>query len=108
MPAYALSKGAVAALTKALCDEWPSRVVNVNVVAPGHMATDYCTPPCSPTRCDWSSSRCASRGRALGQSEDSGNVVVFLASSLRAQPVPRGRRRLNGPLTTLQICRIPS
>ena len=35
--AYAASKGAVAQLTKALCNEWSSRGVNVNAVAPGYM-----------------------------------------------------------------------
>ncbi|WP_136032652.1 SDR family oxidoreductase [Microbacterium sp. PF5] len=38
--AYAASKGAVAQLTKALCNEWAARGVNVNAVAPGYIATD--------------------------------------------------------------------
>ncbi|WP_248759406.1 SDR family oxidoreductase [Pseudarthrobacter sp. SSS035] len=40
VPAYAASKGAVAQLTKALCNEWAARGVNVNAVAPGYIATD--------------------------------------------------------------------
>ncbi|WP_411733260.1 glucose 1-dehydrogenase [Paeniglutamicibacter sp.] len=40
VPAYAASKGAVAQLTKALCNEWAGRGVNVNAVAPGYIATD--------------------------------------------------------------------
>ena len=40
VPAYAASKGAVAQLTKALCNEWAPRGVNVNAVAPGYIATD--------------------------------------------------------------------
>jgi 2-deoxy-D-gluconate 3-dehydrogenase len=40
IPAYAASKGAIAQLTKALCNEWAPRGVNVNAVAPGYMATD--------------------------------------------------------------------
>jgi 2-deoxy-D-gluconate 3-dehydrogenase len=40
VPAYAASKGAVSQLTKALCNEWAGRGVNVNAVAPGYIATD--------------------------------------------------------------------
>ncbi|MFJ2621190.1 glucose 1-dehydrogenase [Glutamicibacter sp. NPDC087344] len=40
VPAYAASKGAVAQLTKALCNEWAGRGVNVNAVAPGYIATE--------------------------------------------------------------------
>ncbi|GAB7191648.1 SDR family oxidoreductase [Kineococcus sp. NUM-3379] len=40
VPAYAASKGAVAQLTKALCNEWAGRGVNVNAVAPGYVDTD--------------------------------------------------------------------
>ncbi len=38
--AYAASKGAVAQLTKALCNEWAANGVNVNAVAPGYLETD--------------------------------------------------------------------
>ena len=40
VPAYAASKGAVAQLTKALANEWASRGVNVNAIAPGYMETN--------------------------------------------------------------------
>jgi 2-deoxy-D-gluconate 3-dehydrogenase len=36
---YACSKSAVAALTKALANEWAPMGVNVNAVAPGYVAT---------------------------------------------------------------------
>jgi len=39
VPAYAASKAGVAALTKALANEWAARGVNVNAIAPGYMAT---------------------------------------------------------------------
>jgi 2-deoxy-D-gluconate 3-dehydrogenase len=40
VPAYATSKHAVTGLTRALCNEWAPRGVNVNAVAPGYTATD--------------------------------------------------------------------
>ena len=40
VPSYAASKGGVAQLTKALANEWASKGINVNAIAPGYMATD--------------------------------------------------------------------
>ena len=40
VPGYAASKGAVAQLAKALANEWASKGVNVNAIAPGYIATD--------------------------------------------------------------------
>ncbi|MDR1469179.1 MAG: SDR family oxidoreductase [Spirochaetaceae bacterium] len=40
VPAYAASKGAVSQLTKALANEWASKGINVNAIAPGYMATE--------------------------------------------------------------------
>jgi 2-deoxy-D-gluconate 3-dehydrogenase len=40
VPAYASSKHAVVGLTRALCNEWASKGVNVNAIAPGYTATD--------------------------------------------------------------------
>jgi 2-deoxy-D-gluconate 3-dehydrogenase len=83
VPAYAASKGAVAQLTKALCNEWSGRGVNVNAVAPGYMATDMNTALIAdPVRLEQLSVRIPA-GR-WGQPEDVGNVVVFLASPAAA------------------------
>ena len=83
VPAYAASKGAVAQLTKALCNEWSSRGVNVNAVAPGYMATDMNTALLSdPVRMEQLSTRIPA-GR-WGKPQDIGNVVVFLASPAAA------------------------
>lgn len=43
VPAYAASKGGVAQLTKALSNEWTSKGINVNAIAPGYMATEMNT-----------------------------------------------------------------
>ena len=40
VPGYAASKGALASLVKALSNEWASKGVNVNGIAPGYIATD--------------------------------------------------------------------
>lgn len=40
VPAYAASKGGVGQLTKALSNEWASKNIQVNALAPGYMATD--------------------------------------------------------------------
>lgn len=40
VPGYAASKGAIGQLTKALANEWASKGVNVNAIAPGYIATD--------------------------------------------------------------------
>jgi 2-deoxy-D-gluconate 3-dehydrogenase len=80
VPAYAASKGAVAQLTKALCNEWAGRGVNVNAVAPGYMATDMNTALVQdPVRSEQISARIPA-GR-WGTPDDVGGAVVFLASS---------------------------
>jgi len=40
VPGYAASKGAIASLVKALANEWASKGVNVNGIAPGYISTD--------------------------------------------------------------------
>jgi 2-dehydro-3-deoxy-D-gluconate 5-dehydrogenase len=41
---YAASKGGVAQMTKALANEWSSKGINVNAIAPGYMATEMNIP----------------------------------------------------------------
>jgi 2-deoxy-D-gluconate 3-dehydrogenase len=40
VPGYTAAKSAIAGLTRALANEWTSRGVNVNAIAPGYIATD--------------------------------------------------------------------
>lgn len=77
--AYAASKGGVMQLTKALCNEWAARGVNVNAIAPGYMATDMNEALLAdPVRLEQLSVRIPS-GR-WGTPQDIGGVAVFLAS----------------------------
>lgn len=79
IPAYAASKGAVAQLTKSLCNEWAGQGVNVNAVAPGYIATDInADVRDDPSRFAELSGRIPA-GR-WGSPQDIGNAVVFLAT----------------------------
>lgn len=40
VPGYAASKGAIASLVKALANEWASKGIQVNAIAPGYVATE--------------------------------------------------------------------
>jgi 2-deoxy-D-gluconate 3-dehydrogenase len=80
VPAYAASKGAVAQLTKALCNEWAAQGVNVNAVAPGYMDTDMNSALLTdPVRSRQIGDRIPA-GR-WGRPADVGGAVVFLASA---------------------------
>ena len=80
VPAYAAAKGGVAQLTKALANEWASKGINVNAIAPGYMATDNTTAlRQDPQRSRQIMERIpASR---WGESADLAGPAVFLCSS---------------------------
>lgn len=79
MPAYAAAKGGVAQLTKALANEWASKGVTVNAVAPGYIETDMNTALlANPDRLRSISERIPA-GR-WGRPEDFKGVVVYLGS----------------------------
>jgi 2-deoxy-D-gluconate 3-dehydrogenase len=80
IPAYAASKGGVAQLTKALSNEWASRGVNVNAIAPGYMATELTAALVgNPDREPLILSRIPA-GR-WGRPDDLRGTVLFLASA---------------------------
>jgi len=79
VPSYAAAKGGVAQFTKTLANEWASKGINVNAIAPGYMATDNT----AALRAD------ANRSRQIleripagrwGTPQDLAGVAVFLAS----------------------------
>jgi len=79
VPAYAASKAAVASLLKALANEWASKGVQVNGIAPGYIATDNTAPlRQDPVRNQAILDRIPA-GR-WGVPEDLAGATIFLAS----------------------------
>ncbi|MGG1638960.1 SDR family oxidoreductase [Paenibacillus sp. NRS-1760] len=80
VPGYAASKGGIGQLTKALANEWSSRGVQVNAIAPGYIETDNTEQlRQDPARYE------AILGRIpaarWGRPEDLNGAVIYLASS---------------------------
>ncbi len=80
VPSYTASKSGVAGITKLLANEWASKGISVNAIAPGYVATDNT----AQLRAD------AERSKAIldripagrwASPEDMGGAAVFLASS---------------------------
>jgi 2-deoxy-D-gluconate 3-dehydrogenase len=44
VPSYTASKSAIAGITKLLANEWASKGLNINAIAPGYMNTDNTAP----------------------------------------------------------------
>jgi 2-deoxy-D-gluconate 3-dehydrogenase len=80
VPAYAAAKGGIAQLTKALANEWASKRINVNAIAPGYMRTDNTTALQSdPVRNRQILERIPA-GR-WGEPKDLAGAALFLCSS---------------------------
>lgn len=79
VPAYAAAKGGVAQLTKALANEWASKGICVNAIAPGYMATQMNTRLIEdPKRNTEILARIPME--RWGNEQDMKGIVVFLAS----------------------------
>lgn len=79
VPAYAASKGGVAQLTKALANEWASKGLQVNAIAPGYFETDNTQAiRDNPDRFGSISARIPAG--QWGKPQDLAGPVVFLAS----------------------------
>lgn len=80
VPSYTAAKSGVAGLTRALGNEWASRGINVNAIAPGYMATDNTAQlHADPVRSKAILERIPA-GR-WGEPDDLKGAVVFLASA---------------------------
>jgi len=79
VPGYAAAKSGIAGLTKALANEWTSKGVTVNAIAPGYIATDNTQAlQDDPDRSSAILARIPA-GR-WGRADDLAGATVFLAS----------------------------
>ena len=79
VPGYAASKGAIGQMTMAFANEWASKGVNVNAIAPGYISTDNTEAlRNNPTRSESILSKIPA-GR-WGNPEDFAGPIVFLCS----------------------------
>ncbi|OQE24608.1 hypothetical protein PENSTE_c007G01493 [Penicillium steckii] len=80
VPAYAASKGGIGQMTKALSNEWISKGINVNAIAPGYIDTDMNVALINDANRNAGIMARIPAGR-WGKPEDFKGPVVFLASS---------------------------
>jgi len=80
VPGYAAAKGALAQLTRSFANEWASKGVNVNAVAPGYIATDNTAALQADEKRTADLMARVPAGR-WGTPEDIAGPVTFLASN---------------------------
>jgi len=80
VPGYAASKGAIGQLTKAFANEWASKGVNVNAIAPGYISTDNTAALRADEKRSSSIMERIPAGR-WGEPDDFRGPAVFLASA---------------------------
>lgn len=80
VPAYAASKGGVAQLTKALCNEWAQYNITVNAIAPGYMDTPMNTALTDPANPRFQEITDRIPAKRWGTPEDMKGLAIFLAS----------------------------
>ena len=81
VPAYSASKGGITQMSKAFCNEWASKGINVNCIAPGYMDTEMntaLTDPSNPRFAEITNRIPAGR---WGTSDDMKGAVLFLSSA---------------------------
>ncbi|KKM82666.1 hypothetical protein LCGC14_1317190, partial [marine sediment metagenome] len=79
VPGYAASKGAIGQMTMAFSNEWASKGVNVNAIAPGYISTDNTEALRSDEERSESILSRIPAGR-WGQPDDFKGPIVFLCS----------------------------
>jgi 2-dehydro-3-deoxy-D-gluconate 5-dehydrogenase len=83
VPGYAASKGAIGQLTMAFANEWASKGVNVNAIAPGYISTDNTEALRADADRSTSILSRIPAGR-WGEPEDFAGPIVFLCSEAAA------------------------
>ena len=81
VPAYAASKGGIAQMTKALCNEWAKYGINVNAIAPGYMDTPMNTALTDPSNPRFAEITGRIPAGRWGTPEDVKGIGIFLASA---------------------------
>lgn len=79
VPAYCASKSAVIGFTRSLCNEWASKGINVNSIAPGYMETNNTEQIRSDSKRNDAILERIPQGR-WGRPEDIAGAAIFLAS----------------------------
>src|SRR5436190_10700585 len=79
VPSYTASKSGVAGLTRLLANEWASRGINVNAIAPGYFATNNTAALQADAKRNAEILARIPSGR-WGNPQDLGGAAVFLAS----------------------------
>ncbi|OCG28335.1 2-deoxy-D-gluconate 3-dehydrogenase [Gilliamella sp. wkB108] len=79
IPAYTAAKSAVSGFSKSLSNEWASKGVNINCIAPGYIATEMNTALMNDETRNRQILERIPAGR-WGNPEDLGGAAVFLAS----------------------------
>ena len=78
--AYGTSKGAIAAMTRALAVEWAAHNVQVNAIAPGFIRTEMTSKLWNnPKMVNWIEER--TPARRFGEPHDLIGTAIFLASA---------------------------
>jgi 2-deoxy-D-gluconate 3-dehydrogenase len=80
VPSYTASKSGLAGITRLLANEWASKGINVNAIAPGYMDTDNTALLRADAARNQSILERIPAGR-WGNPDDLGGAAVFLASS---------------------------
>ena len=79
VPAYCASKSAVIGFTRSLCNEWASKWINVNGIAPGYMETNNTEQIRSDSKRNDAILERIPQGR-WGRPDDIAGAAIFLAS----------------------------
>lgn len=79
VPAYCASKSAVIGFTRSLCNEWASKGINVNGIAPGYMETNNTEQIKSDSKRNDAILERIPQGR-WGRPDDIAGAAIFLAS----------------------------
>ena len=80
IPAYSASKGGIAQLTKAMCNDWAKYGITVNAIAPGYMDTPMNAALTDPRNPRFKAIRDRIPAGRWGTGEDMKGLTIFLAS----------------------------